>query len=207
MNRELVGSPPSTSLMPQFTAESVGAFKTHFLFLQRHRAYVCVCVNPNKGMEQVVCAASRALLDACTAPWQFSVNCLTRALCWVRSELSECSDHCICRAFLCNFCANTLSTHTSSSSLHREQSKYIVIFAELVRSGQGKAETERSRLVWAIQSLQEESAACVSSPLPLLQTQMGKTGGGGRRGKDKVRDRRSKICYCSKSIVRASEIF
>lgn len=51
MNRELVRSPPSTSLMPQFTAELVGAFKTHFLFLQRHR--VCVCVNPNKGNKLV----------------------------------------------------------------------------------------------------------------------------------------------------------
>lgn len=80
MNRELVGSPPSTSLMPQFTAESVGAFKTYFLFLQRHG----VCVNPNKENKQVVCAASSTLLDACTASWQLSANRLTRALCWVR---------------------------------------------------------------------------------------------------------------------------
>lgn len=79
-----------------------------------------------------------------------------------------------------------------------------MLFAGLVRNGQGKAETERSRLVWAIQSPQEESAACVSSPLPLLQTQMGKTGGGGRRGKDKVKDRRSETCYCSNSVVGAS---
>lgn len=82
-----------------------------------------------------------------------------------------------------------------------------MIFAGLVRSGQGKAETEQSRLVWAIQSPQEESAACVSSPLPLLHTQMGKTGGGGRRDKDKVRDRRSEICYCSNSVVGESKIF
>lgn len=79
-----------------------------------------------------------------------------------------------------------------------------MIFAEHVRSGQGKVETERSRLVSAIQSPQEESAACVSSPLPLLQTQMGKTGGGGRRGNDKVRDRRSEIWYCSNSVVGVS---
>lgn len=75
---------------------------------------------------------------------------------------------------------------------------------ELVRSGQRKAEPELSRLVWAIQSLQEESAACVSSPLPLLQTQMGKTGGGGRKGKEKVRDRRSEIWYNTSTAVGAS---
>lgn len=58
-----------------------------------------------------------------------------------------------------------------------------MIFAELVSSGKRNAETELSRLVWVIWSLQEESAARVSSPLPLLQTQMGKTGGRGRKGK------------------------
>lgn len=30
-----------------------------------------------------------------------------------------------------------------------------MIFVELVRSGQGKAETERSRLVWAIRALRK----------------------------------------------------
>lgn len=79
-----------------------------------------------------------------------------------------------------------------------------MIFAELVSSGQRNAETEPNQLVWAIQSLQEESAACVSSPLPLLQTQMGKTGGGGRRGEGKVRDRRREIWYNTNGVVGAS---
>lgn len=79
-----------------------------------------------------------------------------------------------------------------------------MIFAELVSSRQRNAETELSRLVWAIRSLQEESAACVSSPLPLLQTQMGKTGGGGRRGDEKVRDRRSEVWYNTSSVVGTS---
>ena len=82
-----------------------------------------------------------------------------------------------------------------------------MIFAEVVRSGQRNAETEPSQLVWAIRRLQEESAGCVSSPLPLLQTQMGKTGGGGRRGREKVRDRRSEIWYNTNGVIGANEVF
>lgn len=81
------------------------------------------------------------------------------------------------------------------------KSKYAMIFAELVSTGQRNAETELNRLVWATQSLQEESAACVLSLLPLLQTQMGKTGGGGRSSEEKVGDRRSEIWHNANSVV------
>lgn len=58
-----------------------------------------MCVSPNKRNKQVVCAASSTLLDACTASWQLSANCLTRTLCWVRPELSESSETALAEPF------------------------------------------------------------------------------------------------------------
>ena len=90
------------------------------------------------------------------------------------------SDHHIGRACLRGFCKDTPSTRVSASSLRWEKSERIVIFAELVSSGQRSAEAELSRLVWAIRSLQEE----VSRLRFISASSAPSTDGKNRRGRE-----------------------